>query len=205
MDIAFQVRSGIAAISLLNKRLGVLATTSVLGALMFRQVKGQPWRGLPSPADEKEKLTREQAGPAILLYRVLCDRMPQQDALDLTADIATEGALIFLRQTIPTIRAAEMNALSDEQRLEFLQGIQGKFFNADAGDYTIGETDFSFLIQRCRFPELCKATGHPELAPVFCKGDGLFFERHQPEVLFSREHTLARDGQPCDFSFQLKD
>lgn len=204
MKASVQLKSSWRAVVLLWGMLGPADALRAIFGLVRRQLAGEPWRGLPLPQDEKEKLSRKQAGPAVLLYRALEARHGAQRALEVTGTVVLEGSLLFLASVVPRIDPDRIRALSQEARRAFVLGIADRFFNADVADVELTEDSFRYRIGRCRFPELMKAVGHPELAPLFCEGDQVFFDRHQPDIAFTRPVTLSRDNEPCDFNFNLR-
>ncbi len=204
MNLSFKIKSSISALWLLLKSLGVFKTVRVLFFMAAKGLKGMPWKVLPPPEDKKEKLSREQAGPAVLLYRGLISCLPEEEAFALTAKIILESSVIFLETIIPLLTPDSISSMSKDEGLGYITNIADKFFNADMGRIDHDETSFSYQVTRCRFPELMEKVGHKELAPLFCQGDLLFFNEKQPHVTLARTVTLAKEGKPCDFHFKLK-
>lgn len=203
-DLKIALWTNIASLKILIKRIGVYRTSITLAHFLKYSLTGQPWKRLPPPADERERLSRNQAGPAVLLYQSLTVTIGPGRAFDLAGEAILAGSLIFLKSQVPIISREQLAGLSPLKRERFIADITGRFFNADVDDPQIGEDSFSYRVCRCRFPELLQKIGLPELGELFCRGDRIFFERYQPNVLFDRTVTLARDGKPCDFSFLLK-
>lgn len=52
--------------------------------------------------------------------------------------------------------------------------------------------------------EIFEQVGHPELRDSCCAGDATYFERHQPDIDFKREHMIGKGDPECDFNFKLK-
>lgn len=57
-----------------------------------------------------------------------------------------------------------------------------------------------FECTSCIYAQLFAKYGAAELGPAFCQCDEINYGRI-PGVTFKRQHTLCRDGQPCDFLF----
>ncbi|MCB9479635.1 MAG: L-2-amino-thiazoline-4-carboxylic acid hydrolase [Deltaproteobacteria bacterium] len=202
LSVSFQIRSALLGLSILRRRLGWGRMLGTAANLTWRQMRGEPWRGLPKPEDDKERLSRQQSGPAVLLYRALCRQVGREQALEITREVVIDATQIFLREQIPVLDPDELLRWEEPKRLAFLRGLTDRFFNADTANHRVGDNRVSFFVTRCRFPELMLAVGHPELAPLYCEGDGIFFEREQPRVRFLRTRTLAADQESCDFSFE---
>lgn len=64
-------------------------------------------------------------------------------------------------------------------------------------------TTLRFYCHECIYQQIFAHYGVTELGPIFCHADDINYG-HIPGVLFTREHTLCRDGQPCDFLFEKK-
>ena len=62
-----------------------------------------------------------------------------------------------------------------------------------------------FTISRCRLAELARQTGHPELAPLFCKGDARFFGEIEKDVTLTRPPTIADGASHCHFHIAWRD
>lgn len=198
-------RASTASANRIRKRLGAMKTAKALFKFGRLRMAGEPFKSLPPPEDWNEELTRRQAAPAVLLYRSLLDVMPENEALDLTRDCVVEGALAFLKLVIPPLQRSELAPLTESEQVARLEEMTGCFFNAEMEGFELDAGErFRFRIKRCRFVELMRAIGEEKLAPLFCAGDGLFFDRNQPEVQFDRPVTLASDGEPCDFRFTWK-
>ncbi len=65
---------------------------------------------------------------------------------------------------------------------------------------------FSFNVTRCRYAEMYRALGIPELGAVLsCNRDFSLVEGFNPEIQLTRTQTIM-DGTPfCDFRYVLKD
>lgn len=66
------------------------------------------------------------------------------------------------------------------------------------------ETAFDFNVTRCRYAELYRALGIPELGAVFsCNRDAALIEGFNPSVEFTRTQTIMQGAPFCDFRYRL--
>ncbi|MDP8256371.1 MAG: L-2-amino-thiazoline-4-carboxylic acid hydrolase [Candidatus Alcyoniella australis] len=206
LDLAlFDLRSGWAALKILASELGWFGALGVGLRIAVGQARGEPFKKLGPPQSRGEELTRRQAAGAVLLERALARRMESDQAFNLTQRVVEEGSLIFLRAQIPRIERPRVLAMSGDERLAFLRGISARFPNSTVEGLKIeGESEFEFKVVRCLFVELCARIERPDLAPLFCAGDLLYFEREQPQVRLQRPSTLSEGGECCHFQFRWK-
>lgn len=65
------------------------------------------------------------------------------------------------------------------------------------------EEAFDFDVTRCRYAELYRALGVPELGAVFsCNRDGALIEGFNPAVEFTRTQTIMQGAAYCDFRYR---
>ncbi len=190
-----------ASFRVLWRRLGLWRALRVGMALQKAERRGEPFADLPPATDEKERGSRAQAGPAILLFRALKTTGYVQ-ALELTSEAIEAGAIAFLSQSIGPIRREELEALSPAEREAWVQDVGAKFPNAEVRWDEVSGEAVRFTVTSCRFVRLCHEVGAPELAPLFCKGDATFFGGVQKGVELVRPSTLASGGAHCDFNLQ---
>lgn len=67
---------------------------------------------------------------------------------------------------------------------------------ADTPEYT------EFHVKKCRFVELTKELGCPEICSVFCELDTLMYTDLHPNLFYSREKTLYAGDDCCNFSMR---
>ncbi|MDP8225632.1 MAG: L-2-amino-thiazoline-4-carboxylic acid hydrolase [Candidatus Lernaella stagnicola] len=204
-QLRFELRNTPRSLRLLARRLGLVQTLAVTAELAAHQAIGRPWRGYPPPTSKKEKASRKQAGPAILLYQILKRRFGDYEALDITGEIVTAGAVEFLSIVVPVVRPEDYENVPQAEQLRRLTEVADRFPNGDiAPPHIEADLSFGYDVVRCHFPELFKMLGVPELAPLFCRGDKIFFDRHQPYLEMRRTTTIAEGGEVCDFRFFWK-
>ncbi|MBU6163070.1 MAG: L-2-amino-thiazoline-4-carboxylic acid hydrolase [Myxococcales bacterium] len=188
---------------ILIRELGILGALSLGRRIRRRQKAGEPFVGFPEPLTDHDRLSREQIGPAIVLYTELRERVGQARALQITEEIVIEAACAFLHQTIGSLKRAELEALTPESVAEFSREKASKFFNATVEWQQLNGEAVHFHVVHCRFPPLCAEAGVPELAPVFCKGDARFFGTVEPDVELIRPTMIATGGTRCDFTLRF--
>ena len=67
------------------------------------------------------------------------------------------------------------------------------------------EEAFDFNVTRCRYAELYRALGIPELGAVFsCNRDGALIEGFNPDVAFTRTQTIMEGAPFCDFRYRRR-
>lgn len=67
------------------------------------------------------------------------------------------------------------------------------------------EAAYDFNVTRCRYAELYRALGVPELGAVFsCNRDGALIEGFNPDVEFTRTQTIMEGAPFCDFRYRRR-
>ena len=194
-----------AALSILRRHLG-LWTALRVGINVERRVKaGDPFKALPPATDDKERGSREQLGPALVLFEVLCGRVSSDTARTITAEVVEIGAHIFLRQSIGTLDLAHLSTLDEAERRAYVEARMARFPNADARIDFVEPDRVGFTVTSCRFVRLCREVGLPDLAPIFCAGDASYFGGIEPDVQLIRPQTLAAGGSCCPFELRYDD
>ncbi len=188
----------------LLRRFGPGRTIVVLAGIAAAQAIGEPWRELGPPADRKEALSRRQLGAAVLLERELRKHTSHRVARKITSEIVRKSSVFFLSLYVPILKKDKLLSMPDEKRKKYLRRIQEKFFNADADLKIVREEQLLMPVSRCRFVELLEAIGERDMAPMFCAGDRIFFDTHQPDITLERTATLSEGGALCDFRFRWK-
>jgi hypothetical protein len=180
------------------RRIGLWRALGVGLRVSRAQSRGEPFAEFPPAEDDRERGTRTQAAGAILLYRALRDA-GVAEAIDVVSDAVEAGALVFLGRTLGPIRRAELSSLDDAARDAWVRDRAGRFPNATMVFEQVDAEAVRFRVSACRFVSLCAEVGHPELAPLFCRGDATFFGGVEPNVRLERPHTLAEGGPDCPF------
>lgn len=153
--------------------------------------------------DEREVASRQQAGPAILLYRALKRRIGQEDALRITGRVVQTGALRFLGRQLRDLDPVAFSRSAPAQREAAAQGWLDAFFTAQSRLDAVSEQEVRFTVTRCALHRAAVDTGHPELAPVFCRADAAFFAALQPPIALHRPSVLADGDESCHFQLRM--
>ena len=193
-----------AALRILRRRLGVGAV-GVMFEVAAGQAWGAPFAHLPRPRDLREELSRRQCAPAILLHKALRRRVGNQRALEILREVVLESTIYFLRFAIGDLDREELMALSEAERDAFVKGIAPRFFNATVRWDEISTERLHLTITECLFPGLCKEGGAPEVAPLLCEGDAVYFGEVLGTVDLIRPQTLASGGDCCPFELRWKE
>ena len=62
---------------------------------------------------------------------------------------------------------------------------------------------FDFDVTRCRYAEMYRALGIPELGEVLsCQRDAALIEGFNPGVTLERTHTIMQGAATCDFRYR---
>ncbi len=200
-----RLRMTFASLSLVGSQIGWLRLPGVLFSVVWADIRGEPWRKLAAPATEKERLSRKEMGQAVLLFRALRSRFGHERALKVIGEVVKEAAVIQIGSFIPKTLLENWRELDPETRDALLTEALNKFPNSHSESLYSDRDSFKYVISRCEFHELANGLGLPELATVFCAGDGLFFEREVPGAKFERPTTIASGGSCCDFRIRWKD
>ena len=104
--------------------------------------------------------------------------------------------------------AALAEQLGDDSLTAFARGLAG--FSADGALESevveLTDTTFGFDVTRCRYAEMYRALGIPELgATMSCNRDGSLVEGFNPNIEFTRTQTIMGGADHCDFRFAVKD
>jgi len=193
-----------AVLRLLIGRIGWLNSVRVLGLFLRWQWSREPFGGLPPAEDDRERQSRAQIAPAILLYRALKRRAPES-AWELTESVVLMEGVRFLRKSLGRLELERLQTLSPVERREFVEIRGAKFFNATLRWDEVAADRVQFTVTSCRFPPLCVAAGVPELAPMFCRVDDAYFGKVEPGVTLERPATLAGGQDHCLFKLSIRD
>tara|TARA_Y100001934_G_C12131269_1_gene667947 strand:- start:238 stop:897 length:660 start_codon:yes stop_codon:yes gene_type:complete len=191
-----------ASISALISQLGLWGTMRIGLMVAVWQAKGEPFSALPKPKDLKEKYSRMQIGPAILAYRALDRLYGKERALEVVEQVILAGGASFLKKSLGPLTQSMLKELSPPEREEFVQLRSQRFFNMTMEWNKIDVSEVKFTVSHCHFPHLSEAAGCPELAPMFCKTDEVYFGNLEKTVNLDRPHTLATGGPNCPFTLK---
>ena len=194
-----------AALKCLIRQVGFQKSVSLLGGLILDQIRGRPFHTLSKAIDRKERDSREQLGPAILVYQRLCKQYDQSRALEITRQVVIASGRVFLSTVLKSLDISYLISLPQDERENYLRPLLDPVPNAL---YTLKfdtNNRVYFTVQACRFAQLCTQLKVPELAPLFCEVDDYFFRHDLPQVDLERSTTIAHGGQQCPFILSLND
>jgi len=194
-----ELRTGAAVMRILITQVGLRLTAVVLGDVAVAKARGEPFRHLPAPQDERERLCRRQVGPAVLIQRALRRWLGVERALEITREIVIAGTVIFLKHAIGPLEPSAFVVQAPEASEELVRKLGDRFFNAEVRWDEISDRRLRFTVVQCRFPALCEAGNAPEVAPLLCLGDAVYFGEVLGTVDLNRPQTLADGGDCCPF------
>lgn len=194
-----------AAFKSLIDQIGVYQTISLLAWVVVDLIRGLPFKSLAKADSQKERDSREQLGPVILIYGRLCRIHDQADALEITRKVVIASGRAFLAQVLKRLSIDTLISLPITERTAYLKPLLDPIPNALYTLHFDEENRVHFTVKSCRFVELCATLGVPELTPLFCAVDDHFFRHDLPQVNLERATTLAHGGVSCPFVLSLKD
>jgi hypothetical protein len=103
--------------------------------------------------------------------------------------------------------AALAEMTRDDSLIAFARGLAD--FSADGALESevveLTDTIFGFNVTRCRYAEMYRALGIPELgATMSCNRDGSLIEGFNPNIEFTRTQTIMAGADHCDFRFEVR-
>lgn len=204
MNLLINIRIKKAAAIVLIKELGTKRLLKILPKMSKRKREGQPWQDMPQPQNKKDIESRQLIGEAILLYRELLNILSQTRAEEIVRKVIIESAVKQLYTLVPKLSKEKILVMSQQERKEKFSDIISQFPNAEWQITKAEGKTYCYDITRCRLVELIIATGHTELKDAFCAGDGIYFERHQPDIDFDRPKKIGSGDKVCQFNFKIK-
>ena len=194
------------ALQYLAQELGWRTTIRLVLRMKYQLWTDHPFKTLnhQKPPSKQEKLTQRQMAPLIILYLMLERMYSRTRALRIISELSQRVGIAFLKYNVPDIRAADYKNLSRQEMLARLKAITQRFFNAKAELKLDHEDNFLFTVNVCYFARYAKLLNLPELAPLFCASDKIYFDVYQPDIRLIRTVTLAEHDKPCDFYFKWR-
>lgn len=129
----------------------------------------------------------------------------------LSGEFDRDRVIEILRDTIIRLaqtQGAELAQQLDDDSLSAFKAILPTWMKDDALRVEIlAETHdyFGFNVTRCRYAELYRALGIPELGAVLsCNRDYMLIEGFNPDIELTRTQTLMEGAAFCDFRYQVK-
>lgn len=126
----------------------------------------------------------------------------------LSAEFGRERVLEVVRRTIIGIARSQGAALAEQMNgrglAEFRDSLAA-WTKDDALELEVleqSEQRLSFNVRRCRYAEMYRALGIPELGALLsCNRDFSLIEGFNPEVTLTRTQTIMEGAAFCDFRY----
>lgn len=191
---------------LLMRHLGLRDSLRTLFAFAWRMLRENPFAGLGPAASRGEAFTRHQLAPLLLMDSALREdlRVPAPQVRLLLEELVGATGSIFIGQAFGAISPARWRAMSDEQRTNAARAVFARFENAEGVPGEVGPDRFDFDVTHCHFAALTQRVGRPDLAPLFCHADSVYFGRPESSIRLERDETLARGDHRCGFRFRYE-
>ncbi len=129
----------------------------------------------------------------------------------LGAEFGRERVIAVVRDTIVRIAQEQGAALAESMGSDKLPAFAeslSSWTRDNALEIEVlqeSEEAFDFNVTRCRYAELYRALGVPELGAVFsCNRDGALIEGFNPGVEFTRTQTIMQGAPFCDFRYRRR-
>jgi hypothetical protein len=160
-----------------------------------------PQRSLPDTGNEIGVLRRREIEARIVA--------PLLDALG--AEFGREAVLRVARETIIRVareQGAQLAGQVGGDSLPAFEQTLPAWTKDDALRIEVVERDgerFGFNVTRCRYAEMYRALGIPELGALLsCNRDYALIEGFNPEVELTRTQTIMQGASHCDFRYRLR-
>lgn len=199
-----------ASLPAIFRALGFLAGVRAVLGVVRRQTFGpDPLAplGPDQPADIEDWLARRQLRPLLWLDDTLTRDLHLSDEArtSVLREVVGATGAAFLGQLFPSIRPTDWQAASDAARTTLVRRTMRRFGNIAEADVFPSDTGVGFDVRRCRFHRMVNALGRPDLGPLFCEADFVYFSRPNGQYSFERTTTRANGGPVCDFRLTWKD
>ena len=154
----------------------------------------------PDSLNDVGVLTRREIEARIVAP--LIDRFGEEFGRDRVIELAREVVV-----SVAQSQGAEMAGALGANGLDTFAGSLDNWTKGGALEIDVVEqTDeiFAFNVTRCRYAEMYRALGIPELGALFsCNRDGTMVEGFNPAITFERTQTIMGGADHCDFRYTL--
>ena len=154
----------------------------------------------PDTLNDVGVLTRREIEARIVAP--LIDRLGEEFGRERVVELARAVVVDVARS-----QGAAMAAALDGNDLDVLAASMDNWTKGDALEIDVVEQAdgvFAFNVTRCRYAEMYKALGIPELGALFsCDRDGTMIEGFNPDINFERTQTIMGGASHCDFRYTL--
>jgi hypothetical protein len=135
---------------------------------------------------------------------------PVIDAL--AREFPRERIIEIVRDVVIQIAREQGRAMADEGRdrsLTAFAATLGPWQRDDAMKLEVIERNderFAFDVVRCRYAEMYRALGVPELGTALsCNRDAALIEGFNPDITLTRTQTIMQGAACCDFRYRRKE
>ena len=132
---------------------------------------------------------------------------PVIDALG--ARFGRDEVVAIVREVVAGIARAQGRAMAEargDASLASFAGTLGPWTKDDALRLRVLQEapgQFDFDVTRCRYAEMYRALGIPELGEVLsCQRDAALIEGFNPDVSLERTQTIMQGAASCDFRYK---
>ena len=191
-----------AALQTMLREIGLLSTIKLGWYIAGNTLMTDPFKSIGKSKDQADKLSRRQLKPAIFVYRYFLKKYESQEALALTKKVVQASGRAFLNTVLHDLDIPTL--IHSTQREEIVRDRLRQVPNVTFS-LKFEEEALHFTVSACRFVQLCHAIHHPELAPLFCSVDDVFFGHDLKGVSLQRATTIAQGGHTCPFIFSIED
>ncbi len=132
----------------------------------------------------------------------LIDRLGQEFGAERVTELAREVVVSVAREQGSDLAAAlggnDLGAFADGM----VNWTKGGALEIDVVEQS--DEVFAFNVTRCRYAEMYRALGIPELGALFsCNRDGTMVEGFNEAIEFERTQTIMGGAGHCDFRYRL--
>lgn len=132
----------------------------------------------------------------------LIERLGEEFGVDRVTELAREVVVSVARD-----QGGELAGAIGANDLDAFAGSLDNWTKGGALEIDVVEQSdevFAFNVTRCRYAEMYRALGIPELGALFsCNRDGTMVEGFNPAITFERTQTIMGGADHCDFRYQL--
>lgn len=182
----------------LRRHLGLAGALRVGLSLARLDLTSDPFRQLAPPQGKRERLSRAQLRPVLLLDAALDARgvvSPRRG--EVLREVVGSAGSAFLGSQLGALSA--WSQLAPAERRTQAEALLARFFNMEAQLVAEPVDELAFDVSFCWFAHLCHQLGRSELAGLFCAADSVFFESPETPFMLRRDETLAAGDSRCAF------
>lgn len=175
------------------------------GQQLLERIHSDLERLLSEHRDDASDLRSESHGyilPSIAIYKVLKAQLGQSGALSLFREIYFVAAY----QAAASIGKKAEDVAYRQQFLQMM--VENKEGTRAGFEYrTVEKTACAveFHVLQCPYAAYCSLYECPELTPVFCECDDVFYGNIHPKIHWERTKTIGRGHGLCNFRFRLSE